>query len=251
MQFCYAQGIAITPSRIFFKGSPGQMVSEAIVFTNNTNTEVSFVPSFKDWDRDSLGVKHYFAAGSTNHSNADWLSLSDFLIRMQPNESKKVTLSMKIPESKKATNLSNSMLFFTQVKEQSTSEVKRGLGFNIILEVGIQVYHIPAGLPAGNLEFLAFEKARPIKKTPFPQLRLMIRNTGSVNKDAFVRLELTSKETGKEIKLKPIAIAMLPKAEQWVQFAIEEELKGTFLAVAILDEGQESNIKVAQKELEY
>jgi len=237
----YGQGISISPSRIFFTGEPGQTVSQVITFSNTSNTELSFVANLKDWDRDSIGVKKYYSPGHKEQSNAAWLTLSENTVRLAPGETKSVNLSMTIPKDPVPQRLSNTMLFFTQV--------------NVLIEVGIQIYHTPSGLNPGDLEFLAFEDRHIIPNQTGQSVRRMdvhVKNTGQINKDAYVRFELTNTETGEEIPIKAVAIAMLPKSDQWVQIDLPEKLAaGHYLAVAILDAGSQYDLKIAEKEITY
>ncbi|MEN5086467.1 hypothetical protein ABE426_08350 [Sphingobacterium faecium] len=249
----FAQGISVSPSRIFFKGEVGQTVSQTISFSNASASTFYFVASIKDWDRDSLGIKQYFPVDQRKQSNGSWLALSDNSIRLAPGETKSVNLSMTIPKENKSLALTNSMLFFTQVKEQK-ADVPQGVNMNILLEFGIQVYHVPVGLPVGDLLFLAFEDKGIVSKEADQQVRKMmvkVKNTGQINKDAYVRFELTNIETGEEIPVKSIAVAMLPDAEQWIQLDLPATLKGRYLAVAILDAGAQYDLKIAEKEITY
>lgn len=249
----YGQGISVSPSRIFFTGAAGQTASQAITFSNTSTNEFYFVANIKDWDRDSLGIKRYYPTANKPTSNASWLSLSDNTVLLAPGETKSINLTMTVPPSA-PNQLTNSMLFFTQVKEQK-KDLAQGLNMNVLLEVGIQIYHTPTGLKTGDLEFLAFEDRGIIKNTNGVAVRRMdvkVKNTGQVNKDAYVRFELTNTQTGEEIPIKAIAIAMLPEAEQWVQVDLPEKLSpAPYLAVAILDAGSQYDLKIAEKEIKY
>jgi hypothetical protein len=245
------QGLSVAPSRIFFKGKPGQTVTESITFTNNSNKPFTFTSIIKDWERDSLGTKVYFPVGKLKASNGNWLSLSESTIVLNPGQTKQVALNMQIPTN--ATALSHSMVFFTQANEQKKVDAQVKIGLNVLLEVGVQVYHVPDGLLPGTLEFLAFDD-RGIMKKDTALVRAMsikIKNNGQLNKDAYVRFELTNIETGEEITIKPIAIAMLPYAEQSIHLELPGNLKGRYLAVAILDAGSQYSLKVAEKEINY
>ena len=245
------QGLSVAPSRIFFKGKPGQTVTESITFTNNSDKPFTFTSVIKDWERDSLGTKVYHPVGKLKESNGNWLSLSESTIILQPGQTKHVALNMQI--TKDATALTHSMVFFTQANEQKKIDTKVKIGLNVLLEVGVQVYHVPDGLLPGTLEFLAFED-RGIKKKDTALVRAMsikVKNNGQLHKDAYVRFELTNIETGEEITIKPIAIAMLPYAVQSIHLELPGNLKGRFLAVSILDAGSQYSLKVAEKEITY
>lgn len=250
----HGQGISISPSRIFFTGEAGQTVSQAITFNNTTTSTLSFIANLKDWDRDSLGSKRYYATGNNAGSNASWLTLSENTVRLAPGETKVVNLSMTIPDNLATKQQRHSMLFFTQVKEQKAGQAN-GLHMNVLIEVGIQVYHTPIGLKAGDLEFLAFEDKGAVtvqEGKTIHRMEVKVKNTGQINKDAYVRFELTNIETGEETPVDAVAIALLPDSEQWVHVDLPGKLApGRYLAVAILDAGSQYDLKIAEKEITY
>lgn len=250
----YGQGISVSPSRVFFKGSPGETVAASITFTNNSSIGFNFTASMKDWKRDSLGKKVYLPPGQLKQSNSTWIKLSESTVNLNPGETKKVMVTLTVPEGASEKMLTNSMVFFTQMKEQKPQpDEQKQLGINVLLEVGVQVYNLPQGLSAGDLEFLAFEDHGEIaaESDTTRQIAIKIKNVGELNKDAYVRFELTNIATGKEIPIKSTAIAMLPGAEQWVYVPLPVNLKGRYLAVAILDAGSKYELRVAEKEIIY
>lgn len=246
------QGISLSPSRLFFSGNPGETVTQTITFNNSSGNVLSFITKVQDWKRDSLGKKIYFDSNTQPLSNASWITLSSNTVTIQPGENKKVIVSLTIPAN--ATKQSNSMLFFTQVAAQNPQKISgTSLGVNVLLEMGVQVYYTPKGLNQGEIKYLNFEDRGEQLENAVKSRRLAIKihNTGAVNKDAFMRLELTNKETGEEIKVDPQTIAMLPDATSWIIFDLPADLKGKFLAVALLDAGPSSDLKVAEKEIIY
>lgn len=247
-----SQGFSLSPTRLFFTGNPGETISQTLTFGNSTNKTVSYVARIQDFDRDTLGNKVYYDSNTRPSSNASWISFSTSSVVVGPGETKQILVSLNIPAGSK--KLTNSMVFFTQVKEQVQETVKaRSFGVNVLVELGIQVYYSPNGLSAGEFEFLAFDDRGIIdtQKTKTRRLALKIHNNGAINKDAFIRFELTNKETGEEIKIEPTTIAMLPDATQWVYLDLPTDLKGKFLVVALLDAGSTYDLKVAEKEITY
>lgn len=247
------QGLSVSPSRIFFRGAPGEMVAHTITFSNHSESGFQFIPHIKDWDRDSLGVKKYYPAGTFQESNGDWLRMSDHLIQLSPGEVKEMTLYMNIPDENLAEQLTHSMLFFTQLKDTSSDPEGRGVGLNVLLEIGVQIYHVPSGLKEGEIEFLDFRDEGVIQKgtTKHRKIGVKIQNHSSLNKDAKVRFEMTNKETGKEVPLQSVPVAMLPFATQWIFRTLPADLRGEFLVIAILDEGDQFDLKIAEKEILY
>lgn len=247
------QGISLSPTRLFFTGKPGETVSQTISFSNTSDKALTFTTRIQDFERDSLGIKHYFADDNRENSNVKWLSLSSGNIIIQPGEKKVVTVTMNIPTQ--VSQQTHSMVFFTQAAEQAPQKSSGvALGMVILLEMGIQVYYTPPGLPAGELEFISFAdlgNQADVENKKSRRLAIKIHNTGAINKDAAIRFELTNKDTGEEIKIKPENIAMLPGATQAVILNLPADLKGKFLVVALLDAGESYDLKVAEKEITY
>ncbi|WP_442589134.1 COG1470 family protein [Pedobacter sp. AW31-3R] len=247
------QGISLSPSRLFFSGKPGETLSQTINFSNTSEKVFTFTTRIQNFERDSLGIKYYFSGDTIANSNVKWLSLSSGNIVIQPGEKKSVTVTMNVP--KEVPKQTHSMVFFTQAAEQTPRQSSGvALGMVVLLEMGVQVYYTPSGLPAGDLEFISFtdlgnhlDEAHKRSR----RLAIKIHNTGAINKDAFVRFELTNKDTGEEIKIKPENVAMLPDATQVVILNLPADLKGKFLVVALLDAGESYDLKVAEKEITY
>lgn len=249
----YAQGVSVSPSRIFYKGRPGQTVTQALTVYNNTSNELSLTTALKDWVRDSTGTKVYFNPGTHPTSNARWISLSESSLTIPAQQNKSLIISLTVPKESSDSLLTNSMLFLTQTREQKKTTTRdSGVGFNVLVEFGVHVYSIPQTLTKGQLEFLSFEKQTLVTKSGVKEqhLRLKIKNNSNTCKDAWLRLELTNKVSGEELKLPPVPLAMLSGVYQWTTIKLPELPKGKYLAVGLLDSGIQSELKVAEKDIE-
>jgi hypothetical protein len=251
VQMTFAQAVSFSPARIFFKGNPGETVTEDIILSNSSKDTYEFIANIKDWKRDSLGTKIYFPMNVLPNSNAKNISLEGTSIKLNPGEKKSFTISMLIP--KENSNISsNSMLFFTQTNaRQATVSGATGIGIKINLELGVQLFYTPPIAKAGEMKFLAFEYENKIldqEKTS--RFAVKFENTGDFNKDGVIRFELTNKQTGEETKLPPISMAIMPHDQQWIYCPVPSQLTaGEYLVVAILDTGENNNLKVAEKEI--
>ena len=246
-----AQQISFSPMRLFFKGAPGETVSATLTIANTTNQPYEFLLSLKDWNRDSLGTKHYFPVSSLPHSNATHISLPQTSFVVAPGEKKTYTVNMRIPPADTQKMASNSMLFFTQVNAPRTEVKDRaGIGIRISMEFGIQLFYTPQAAEKGTLRFLAFNyEARYLKDSAASRLVIKYQNTGQVHKDGFIRFELTNKQTGEEVKPAPVPIAITPRSDQVVHYPLGKLAPGDYLAVAILDAGPDDELKVAEKNI--
>lgn len=248
-----AQGVAVTPSRIFFNSPAGQIATERIKISNTDSAQLILNANLKDWHRDSLGNKTYADAGSLPTSNANWMRIDPVQLILQPGESKEVAVSIQVPG--KAKPVTNSMLFLTQVNEGKPIKGidKSGRKVNILIkvEIGIQLYNTLPGLGKKDLEFTSLQERRAHPDST-RSLAATIQNKGEVATDASLRVELTNKISGENTKIPALALSMLPGASQVVFITIPARLqRGTYQASVILDGGDGTDLKVAQKEIVY
>lgn len=237
--------------RLFFKGLPGETVSETVTVANTTSEPYEFLVNLQDWNRDSTGAKHYFPAGSLPLSNARTINLQQTSFAVAPGEKKLFTVSMQIPKTDTQRIATNSMLFFTQTNaRRATPAGKSGIGLTISMEFGIQLFYTPGAAEKGGLAFLAFHyEPRHVKDSIGHRLAVRYRNTGAVNKDGQIRFELTNKQTGEEIKPDPVPLAIMPLSDQVVYCPLKNVAKGDYLAVVILDTQSDEDLKVAEKHI--
>ncbi|SDD32763.1 COG1470 family protein [Niabella drilacis] len=248
-----AQSVAITPSRIFFNSPAGQAATERIRVSNTDSGVLILNAALRDWYRDSLGNKIYSGPGSLSTSNANWIRIDPQQLILQPGETKEVTVSLQVPESAKP--VTNSMLFLTQVNERKPvkgiDRSGRKVDILIRVEIGIQLYNTIPGINKKDLAFIALQD-RGLNTDTTRCLAATIQNTGDIATDATLRFELTEKTSGNNIKLPPRVISMLPGASQVVFINFPAQLQqGKYQATVILDGGDGTDLKVAQKEIAY
>ncbi|KIO76136.1 hypothetical protein TH53_16595 [Pedobacter lusitanus] len=85
-----AQAISFSPTRLFFKGNPGETLTETITISNSGKEPYEFITSIQDWKRDSLGNKIYFPMGTLASSNGRNIRLSSTNIKINPGEKKEL-----------------------------------------------------------------------------------------------------------------------------------------------------------------
>lgn len=255
-QESYSQ-VSISPSRVYFEGKPGEMVSQTVIVSNSGDEVYEFRIGLKDWKRDSSGIKLYEEPGKLLHSNANQIKLNESIIVVKPGESKKVLVYMSIPESKTYpdTISSNSMLFFTQlVKDEQKTNVS-GIGIKVGYEYGIQLFYTPYFAKPGDLDFTEFDYIADnskIKKSR-GNIRIKYKNTGQIHKTCILQVELTNKKTGEEIKLKSRDLAIMPIDFQIIHLDLPADLiEGEYLVVAMLSSDSyqfKTSLKVAKKSI--
>jgi len=254
-QLLLAQEISVSPARIFFKGSGTEQThSQTVLLHNNGSEAVVFKSSTSDWKRDSIGNKIYFPAGSLPSSNASWVEVQPNIIQIPPHSRKEVTVLLHVPKGASAkSEIAHSMLFLTQLNAQPSRQASNGktnIGVMVKLEFGIHVYYTPPMTEIKDLEFMnVTEKEVIVDSRAIHRVEVKVKNTGNVVTDGFLRFEVTEKKSGKELKFPEKPISMLPGDEQSIYLDMPANLKGSYLIIALLDSGEQTNLKVAKKDV--
>lgn len=247
----WAQSISMSPTRLFFTGNPGEKVTQTVTLHNSSDKDYVFNINYKDWVREEDGNKVYLEAGSSKISNAPWVSTVENSVTIPAGATKEVVITMQIPANASKTDVTNSMLFFTQLPQQADqARVQNGIGIITLFEVGLHIYYTPSGNNVKSLDITniaEFINENPQNK----KVSVSIQNDGNTVNDATIEFELTNTDTGAEIKLPAVSISMLPNTNQVVQFALPENLSGNFLGVAIIKMAGSNDLLVGEKNFKF
>ena len=247
-----AQGVSLSPSRLFFTGNPGETVTETVTI-NNSSTTKDYVLSIniKDWKREEDGTKVYFKADTLKTSNASWLSTFENTVSIPAGTTQKVAVVMQIPKDASTNAITNSMLFFTQLPmKEDKANASKGLGIITLFEFGIHVYYTPPSNTITSLEITNIEELTD-EESGNKNVAISVTNDGNVINDATVAFELTNTETGEEIKIAPKSISMLPQTDQVVQFELPQGLSGNYLGVTIIKMAGSNDLRVGEKSFSF
>ncbi|WP_223883469.1 COG1470 family protein [Arenibacter lacus] len=246
----FAQGISMSPTRLFFYGNPGETVSLPVVLSNSSNSDYVFDVNTKDWLREEDGNKVYFEAGSLENSNAAWVSTMESSVSLPAKSNREIVVTMTIPEDASTTEVTNSMLFFTQIgKQEDFAEQQKGIGIIALFEFGLHIYCTPPNNTTKSLDIVSMEEISD-ENTDSVKVAIGIENDGNVVNDAQVELEFTDTDSGEDIVLNPINISMLPGAKQKVVFQLPPGIKGSYLGVAIVKMAGTNDLRVGEKTFE-
>ena len=192
--------------------------------------------------------KLYFEQNTLENSNATWLSTLENTVSVPAGTTMEVLVTMQIPEDASASEVTNSMLFFTQLptQEDKTTSNSTGLGIITLFEFGLHIYYTPPSNDVKSLEITNIEEIVGEDDT-LNKVAISITNDGNVINDATVEFELTNTNTGEEIKLKPISISMMPNTDQVVEFSLPEGISGEYLGVTIIKMAGTNDMRVGEK----
>lgn len=242
-----AQGISMSPTRMFFTGNPGETVTQTVILNNSSANDYIFNINYKDWKRETDGNKLYFKSDSLESSNASWVSTLQNTVTIPAGTTQEIVVTMQIPENASKKAITNSMLFFTQLPEQADkTQTSNGIGIIALFEFGLHIYYTPPTNSIKSLEITNIEEISSAEE--FTKIvTVSIINDGETVTDATVEFELTNTDTGEEIKLKLQSISMLPQTNQLVQFTLPKELSGNYLGVCIIKMAGSNDLRVGEK----
>ncbi len=242
-----AQGVSMSPTRLFFTGNPGEVVSQNVIMYNSSDNDYVFNINLKDWNREEDGTKVYFDSSVLSHSNANWISTLETNITLPSKSTQEVLVTMRIPKNASSVEMTNSMLFFTQIGKQ-TDEIKldKGIGIIALFEFGLHIYYTPPANTTNSLDIMSIELLSN-EESFANTVKVRVHNDGNIVNDAAVELELTHTDSGEEIKLDPINLSMMPGTYQTVNHQLPENLKGKYLGVVIVKMAGTNDLRIGEK----
>lgn len=247
----FSQGISMSPTRLFFSGNPGETLTKLVTLSNSSNNDYVFNVNTKDWKRDEDGNKLYFDASTLEQSNSAWISTVESSINLPAKSTQEIIVTMRVPLDASNSEVTNSMLFFTQIgKQKDIAELQTGIGIIALFEFGLHVYYTPVSNNTKSLEIVSMEE-RTETNSVTRKVAVGIENDGNVVNDATVELELTNTTTGEEIKLNPTNISMIPGTKQVVEFELPKNISGSYLGVSIIKMAGTNDLRVGEKNFEF
>lgn len=246
-----AQGVSMSPTRLFFTGNPGEVVSQNVILYNSSDNDYVFNINFKDWNRKEDGTKVYFEPGEMQNSNTNWISTLETNINLSAKSTQEILVKMRIPSNASTTELTNSMLFFTQIgKQKDDVKLDKGIGIIALFEFGLHIYYTPPNNHIISLDIMSIDTVLN-KEADSQNVLIRVFNDGNIVNDAIVELELTNTASGEEFKLDPINISMMPSTYQTIVHKLPKNLKGEYLGVVILKMAGTNDLIVGEKNFKF
>lgn len=246
-----AQGISMSPTRLFMTGNPGDTVKETVILSNSSNKDYVFNINYKDWKREMNGDKTYSEPGHLKTSNASWISTFETNVTIPAGSTKEILVTMLIPKDASKSALTNSMLFFTQISKQTDkTKSQSGIGIVALFEFGLHVYYTPPSNHTKSLEITAIEEVSEATSKE-KKVAISITNDGNTVNDATVEFELTNTESGEEIKLKSKPMSSMPGTDQVIYFTLPTGISGKHLGVTIIKMAGTNDLRVGEKNFDF
>ncbi|MEZ0607985.1 hypothetical protein ACAW74_05695 [Fibrella sp. WM1] len=241
-------GFQVEPPKLYFDEQNGKLTPMRIKLTNPTKVRMVIRASCADWRRDSLGEKQFFAAGKLPNSCCPYLNVQPETVELLPGGEQTMLVSLN-PDKPLPAQLHNGMLMLSQINEREIAEaqgVKSGFIFKV--QLGVHLYHTPRNV---TQKMIAIDTVAFAKTNADRLVRVRVNNTGSLQLESQMRVELTNLKTAEEVKLEPITVNSMPGERIWVRAALPAKLPaGRYLVITIIDSGPDVPLQVAELETE-
>lgn len=236
----FAQNLNVTPTKINFNLEPGETYQTDIVIRNTATTKQKINLRLGDFALDAEGGSSFSDANSNAYSCAKWMSLSQSLIELNPNESKKIKLTMKVPSNGTTTRWA--MVFVEPAEEQgniASADKSLSLGTSVTTRVGIPVFQSPRN--SGTIK----ADIRNLKEIPNDSIRTFVTevvNEGEKVIDGELFTVYANIQTGEEVEVPTQTFTVLPNGKRNYKFTLPENLpKGKYVLTVVLNYDDEAD----------
>ncbi len=248
--FIFAQDFEVAPVLVSFTADPGESQTRELTIRNHGSEAQTFTLNLSDYIVDEDGAKKALAAGSTERSLADWLTVSPSFVELNPNESGTATLMLTVPRT--GFHPRWGMVSVEVAKEQEAAEADKDLATGVLIVPRIVV--LVKQSPPSNKNFQGkVGGLREVEGThpEFKSFEAVLENTGDNILDAKVFLALADMETAEERAFVPTQVTVYPGQKRRVVLVLPvKPPPGNYALALLMDYGENAAIEGDQILLE-
>ena len=241
----FGQDFEVAPVLIRFNAEPGSIQSTKLSIKNYANTKQKYEVSLSDYSIDELGNKKSLAAGQSENSLANWLTLNPSFVELNPNESKEIDIMITVPKGHSETRWG--MAHVKVAKEKTALDVDKEMATGVVLIPRIVV--LIKQSPKSNHNYSAkIQDLKEIDKDgEYRTFEALIVNNGDKVIDAKVSLSVANIMTAKEENFPKKKFTVYPKQSRSIQISLPKVLeKGEYAIAIIMDYGHRKSLEGAQ-----
>lgn len=246
----FSQDFEVAPVLVSFNAEPGSIQSTKLSIKNYANIKQRFEVTLSDYSMDKQGNKSSLAAGQSENSLANWLTINPSFVELNPNESKEIELLITVPKGHSETRWG--MAHVQVAKEKSAFDVDKEMATGVVLVPRIVV--LIKQSPKSNQNYSA--KIQDLKeiannKSGNRTFEALIVNNGDKVVDAKVSLSVANIMTAKEESFPQKKFTVYPKQSRLIQISLPKKLeKGKYAVAVIMDYGHRKSLEGAQLMIE-
>lgn len=244
-------GISVSPSSLRFNTRPGAVQTQEVRVSNNTDKAFKFQISFSDFMMNEFGKPGPVTPDNSKYALSKWIAASPSLIELQAGESKKIVVTVNIPDQEDAHISAWTILTIDQVNERpplTFGGSKNAIAMGIVpsFGFGVYVYQNPPNVKNNLVEINSFRFSETKSKNT---LILKMKNQGDGIGFCATYIELTNLKTGIQKRLPSRQFTILPGFIREIGFDLPDDLEaGNYSAAGILDFNSDDEIQAAEIE---
>lgn len=248
--FLMGQDFEVAPVLVSFNADPGETQSRELTIRNHGSEAQIFNLNLSDYIIDEEGTKKSVAAGSTERSLADWLTVNPAFVELNPNESATADLILTVPRTGFKPRWG--MISVEVAKEQLASDADKDLSTGVVIVPRIVVL-VKQGPPSNKNFNGKVSGLREVesKNQEFRSFEAILENTGDNILDAKAFLALADMKTAEEKAYEPTRVTIYPGQKRRVVLVLPENPPpGNYALAFLMDYGENKPIEGAQIMLE-
>jgi len=242
-----SQDFEVSPVTMKFTAEPGQTQTIPITITNHANKESDFKIILSDFIINKEGNKVNTPPASTEHPLVHWISVNPPFVKLNPNETRQIIVSIQAPVGDYSTKWA--YIYVRNTKEQTTKLADKKLQTGLVISGQIVINAIQS--PKTNVNYrmkLTGLTETSIATDSIRTFTANADNLGDKIANCKVTLLASNLTTAKEIKLQTIKFKAFPDSPRTVKLSFNKKAlpKGKYALAAILDYGPQSNLEGTQ-----
>ncbi|TKG96473.1 DUF916 domain-containing protein [Puteibacter caeruleilacunae] len=238
----FAQKFEVSPTRLEYNLEPGQNGQMMLNIKNHSDKKKSYTATLKDWTVNAQGELTYLPVGTTDKSCSNWVTINPAFFELQPNESKKIGVIMKVPGDQNAMSTKWSMLFIQEVTEKNETiggDKSTKAGITVNPSIGVYVLQSPESY---NNTSATINNIKELEKGK--SVTVDVSNTGDKIIIGKVYLIVSDLQTAEEQTLEPIEITLIPGVTKTTTLALPENMKpGSYSLTGVLDYSPDKDLE--------
>ena len=246
-------GVAVAPSIMHFRTTPGETESRYLTVTNDTYKQANFRITFADFELNDQGSASQLPFGDQHeYGLTRWIVADQTFIKLKPGESKKIAISVNLPDVPEAYRAAWCMVMVDLEKEREYILPPKS-GENVVMGLiptygfGIFIYQNPPNTTMNKVEITKFDFTYDDNNK---YVNVAVKNVGDGIGFCLVYIELSNLDTGYQKRLPIKRITVLPGQERELDVVIPGDIeKGRYSIMAVLDFGSDTELEAAEMEI--
>jgi len=230
--------ISVSEKEIIKKIEPGEADKVTFSVKNIGDSPEEVRVLLKDWSLDQQGERVIYEPGQHSNSLSPFLSYSPKKFKLQPKESKQVTVNLSVKENRTGPHWSMFMVAGRPIKKVEQGNVN----VRISAAYPVNIIQTDPGTYTKKGQISSLKVANKSKKK---EVNVNFENTGTVPLEPAGRIEVRDLSGTTVTKLNISRFQVLPSGTRKITKRIDNLESGNYIVLAIVDFG--GNYKVAKQ----